>query len=137
MKIIWAFVLLLPIAVCRPGMVNWDYATWYHQQQMLKPGDGGGFGLNDPFIPVPAHILPEKRPFYIDESLHYYERHYNGSGDNAESRRSSCPAINALANRGYINRNGRNITYSQLAHAVRRVWNFGDDNVCRVFLGSS
>lgn len=74
MKIIWAFVLLLPIAVCRPGMVvNWDYATWYHQQQMLKPGDGGGFGMNDPFIPVPAHILPEKRPFYIDESLHYYE----------------------------------------------------------------
>lgn len=63
---IWAFVLLLPIAVCHPGMVNWDYATRYHQQQMLKPGDDGGFGLNDPFIPVPAHILPEKRPFYID-----------------------------------------------------------------------
>lgn len=60
--------------------------------------------------------------------MHYYERHFNGSGENGEYRRSSCPAVNALANRGYINRSGRNITYAELAHAVRKVWNFGDDN---------
>ena len=34
-----------------------------------------------------------------------------------------------LANRGYIHRSGRNITYESLAQAVRDVYNFGDDNV--------
>ncbi|KAK9611674.1 hypothetical protein V6Z98_009858 [Aspergillus fumigatus] len=110
-----------------PRGIDWDYAIAYHQQ-VLQGENDRGFGLNEPFIPTPSHILPEKKPFYIDETVHYYERHFNGSGENGEYRRSSCPAVNALANRGYINRSGRNITYAELAHAVRKVWNFGDDN---------
>jgi hypothetical protein len=99
------------------------------QQVVLdRLADDRGFGINDPFIPTPVHILPEKKPFHIDEHIHFYQRFVNGSEDGSY-RRSSCPAINSLANRGYINRSGRNITYPELAHAVREVWNFGDDNV--------
>ena len=97
------------------------------RQQVLLNGDHG-FGCNEPFHPTPQHILPEKKPFYVNETDNYYQRFHNGS-ENGFYRRSSCPAINILANRGYINRSGRNVTYSELAHAVRQVWNFGDDNV--------
>ena len=103
-------------------------------QQILSnpPESDRGFGINDPYIPTPQHILPEKKPFHFDQKKYYYERFINGSG-NGFYRRSSCPAINTLANRGFINRSGRNVTYPQLAHAVRKVWNFGDDNV-RLFV---
>lgn len=96
-------------------------------QEVLRDGDKG-FGRSEPFYPTPQHILPEKKPFYVDETENYYQRFHNGS-ENGLYRRSSCPAINILANRGYINRSGKNVTYSELAHAVRQVWNFGDDNV--------
>ena len=87
-------------------------------QQILSnpPESDRGFGINDPYIPTPQHILPEKKPFHFDQKKYYYERF-----------------INTLANRGFINRSGRNVTYPQLAHAVRKVWNFGDDNV-RLFV---
>ncbi|OJJ96371.1 hypothetical protein ASPACDRAFT_34759 [Aspergillus aculeatus ATCC 16872] len=129
MKLSAIIGLLLTVSVvhCHPSGIDWGYAVNYHQR-VLQESDDRGFGLNEPFIPIPTHILPEKRPFIIDESVHYYERHYNGSGPGENYRRASCPAINALANRGYINRTGRNITYAELARAVRRVWNFGDDN---------
>ena len=97
------------------------------RQEVLREDDRG-FGRSEPFYPTPQHILPEKKPFYVNETENYLQRFYNGSV-NGFYRRSSCPAINILANRGYINRSGRNVTYSELAHAVRRVWNFGDDNV--------
>ena len=35
----------------------------------------------------------------------------------------------SLANRGYINRNGRDISYEEIAQASREIFNFGDDNV--------
>ena len=98
--------------------------------QIAIQGNDRGFGLNEPFRPTPQHILPAKKPLRIDETKHPYQRFVNGS-ESGFYRRSSCPAINTLANRGYINRTGRNITYSELAHAVHTVWNFGDDNVCR------
>ena len=97
-------------------------------RQKVLQDDDRGFGRSEPFHPTPQHILPEKKPFYVNETEHYYQKFYNGS-ENGLYRRSSCPAINILANRGYINRSGRNVTYSELAHAVRQVWNFGDDNV--------
>lgn len=97
-------------------------------QELVDGASDFDFGLNEPFYPTPLHILPEKKPFIINEVKHWYEKHSNGSTD-GYYRRSSCPAVNALANRGYINRSGRNITYYELAHAVRKVWNFGDDNV--------
>ncbi|KAF7165184.1 hypothetical protein CNMCM5623_009450 [Aspergillus felis] len=128
MRTIALVFLWLTAVSCYPRGIDWNYAIKYHQQ-VLQVDDDRGFGLNEPFIPTPSHILPEKKPFYIDESVNYFERHFNGSGKDGEYRRSSCPAVNALANRGYINRSGRNITYAELAHAVRNVWNFGDDNV--------
>ena len=97
------------------------------RQKVLR-NDDRGFGHSEPFHPTPQHILPEKKPFYLNETENYYQKFYNGS-ENGLYRRSSCPAINILANRGYISRSGRNVTYSELAHAVRQVWNFGDDNV--------
>lgn len=85
------------------------------------------FGINEPFIPTIDHLVPYKKPFHIDQEKNYYQHFVNGSED-GYYRRSSCPAINILANRGYINRSGRDLTYRQLAYAVRDVWNFGDDN---------
>lgn len=99
-----------------------------NQQILNTDNNDWDFGQSEPFHPTPQHILPGKTPFYVNETVNYHQKFYNGS-ENGFYRRSSCPAINILANRGYINRSGRNITYSELAHAVRRVWNFGDDNV--------
>lgn len=121
--VLMVFLSLLTQSAARIDRV---FAADFHQR-VLQDGSPG-LGLNEPFLPSPSHILPEKKPFIIDESVNYYERFFNGS-HNGKYRRSSCPAINALANRGYINRSGRNISFSELAHAVRRVWNFGDDNV--------
>ncbi|KAJ7656221.1 Chloroperoxidase [Mycena rosella] len=42
---------------------------------------------------------------------------------NADTQRSPCPALNALANHGYIPRNGTEIPFSQLLHAVKAVYN--------------
>lgn len=86
-------------------------------------------GHNEPYFPTPDQPVPGKVPFEIDETSHYFEKYVNGS-KNGYYRRSSCPAVNAMANRGYINRSGRNITYEEIARAARDVWNFGDDNVC-------
>ncbi|KAJ7468763.1 Chloroperoxidase [Mycena latifolia] len=39
------------------------------------------------------------------------------------ARRAPCPALNALANHGYIPRSGTDITFSHLLHAVKNVYN--------------
>jgi hypothetical protein len=83
-------------------------------------------GHNDLFVPDPDNPVPYKEPFKWDEK-NYYEKHFNGSG-HGYYRRSSCPGVNTLANRGFINRSGRNISYDEIAQAARVVWNFGDDN---------
>lgn len=85
-------------------------------------------GHNEPYLPDPQHPVPGKILFKVDETSHYFAKYINGS-ENGFYRRSSCPALNILANRGYINRSGRNITYEEIAQASRKVWNFGDDNV--------
>ena len=86
-------------------------------------------GHNELYLPSPDRPVPIKIPFEIDETVHYHLKHINGS-ENGYYRRSSCPAVNTLANRGYINRSGRNIAYEEIAQASRDVYNFGDDNVC-------
>ena len=82
----------------------------------------------EPFIPTPQHPVPGKKPLIINETINYYEHYVNGS-ENGEYRRSSCPAVNALANRGYINRSGKHITADELTKAFIDVFNFGIDNV--------
>ncbi|KAH9900008.1 Cloroperoxidase [Cubamyces lactineus] len=41
---------------------------------------------------------------------------------NPGDSRSPCPALNALANHGYLPHDGRNLTASQLAHAIQEVY---------------
>lgn len=102
--------------------------SWEAQEPLVGTQEQKAIGHNDLFVPNPEHPIPYKIPFVWDEKKHYHEKHINGS-ENGYYRRSSCPAMNALANRGYINRSGRNITYDEIAQAARVVWNFGDDNV--------
>ncbi|KAI9690935.1 MAG: hypothetical protein M1822_008555 [Bathelium mastoideum] len=100
-----------------------------NQQQSLEEHRGQkAVGHNDLFFPNPSHPIPYKIPFTWDEQEHYHVKHVNGSED-GYYRRSSCPAINTLANRGYLNRSGRNISYDEISQATRVVWNFGDDNI--------
>ncbi|MCJ1417132.1 hypothetical protein MMC32_003471 [Xylographa parallela] len=85
-------------------------------------------GRNEVWMPNPAHPIPYKLPLPIDERVNWFEQAHNGS-KNGFYKRSSCPGLNMLANRGYIERSGRNITYESLSQAMRDVYNFGDDNI--------
>jgi len=93
-------------------------------QVVLSDGQPGS-GHNELYIPDYNNPVPGKIPYHVNEQVHYYEKHINGDG----IRRSPCPAVNTLANRGYVNRSGRNISYEEIAQAARDVYNFGDDNV--------
>ncbi|GMF09858.1 unnamed protein product [Phytophthora lilii] len=61
----------------------------------------------------------------------YYKPYENeGSGvpnTTAEFHRSPCPALNALANHGYIPRNGQNIGKGVLKAAVMNIFNMAND----------
>ncbi|OWZ05598.1 Chloroperoxidase [Phytophthora megakarya] len=46
-------------------------------------------------------------------------------GTTAAYRRSPCPALNSLANHGYLPRNGQNITHDMLKTALENVYNIG------------
>lgn len=108
--------------------------SWPEQEPLVGIQDQKAIGHNDLFFPNPEHPIPYKIPFTWDEGKHYHEKHSNGS-ENGHYRRSSCPAMNTLANRGYINRTGRNISYDEIAQAARVVWNFGDENVSYLAMG--
>ena len=92
-----------------------------------KPWDDD-HGHNQPYYPNPMHPVPGKLPLSIDEKLHYYEPHHNND-HNGAYKRSPCPAVNTLANRGFIPRSGKHTSYPAIAQASRDVFNFGDDNV--------
>ncbi|EGZ19471.1 chloroperoxidase [Phytophthora sojae] len=46
-------------------------------------------------------------------------------GTTAPYRRAPCPALNTLANHGYLPRNGQNITHDMLSSALQKVYNIG------------
>ncbi|RLN06694.1 hypothetical protein BBJ28_00003028 [Nothophytophthora sp. Chile5] len=46
-------------------------------------------------------------------------------GTTAAYRRSPCPALNSLANHGYLPRNGQNVTKTGLKDAIMSVYNMG------------
>ncbi|KAF7793685.1 hypothetical protein EIP86_004800 [Pleurotus ostreatoroseus] len=48
--------------------------------------------------------------------------HVYASPSGTDSR-SPCPALNALANHGYLPRDGRNISFSQTIHVMKEVYN--------------
>ncbi len=85
-------------------------------------------GHNELYRPTPDHIIPMRKPLVYDTKQHYYEPHHNNE-NNGTYKRASCPALNALANRGFIPRTGRDVTYQNMAQSMRDVFNFGDDNV--------
>uniref|UniRef100_K3WBV1 Heme haloperoxidase family profile domain-containing protein n=1 Tax=Globisporangium ultimum (strain ATCC 200006 / CBS 805.95 / DAOM BR144) TaxID=431595 RepID=K3WBV1_GLOUD len=49
------------------------------------------------------------------------------SGTTAPYRRTPCPALNALANHGYLPRDGQNVTKPVLKEAIMGVYNLGED----------
>lgn len=114
------FVLLIFAESSFAGILRSELQTFLGQN---TPG-----GHNEPFVPSPDHPVPGKIPYTPDQKTHYFDKYINGS-ENGYYRRSSCPAVNVLANRGYIHRSGRNITSEEIAQAARDVYNFGDDNV--------
>lgn len=90
-------------------------------------------GHNELYRPTPNHIFPMKKPLEFDEKQHYYEHHHNNE-KNGTYKRASCPALNTLANRGFIPRTGRDVTYQNMAQSMRDVFNFGDDNIMLVLV---
>ncbi|KAI9907679.1 hypothetical protein PsorP6_002966 [Peronosclerospora sorghi] len=49
------------------------------------------------------------------------------NGTNATYRRSPCPALNTLANHGYLHRDGKGITHEMFVQALEKVYNVGPD----------
>ncbi|KAG7387871.1 hypothetical protein PHYBOEH_008111 [Phytophthora boehmeriae] len=49
-------------------------------------------------------------------------------GTTATYSRSPCPAVNTLANHGYLPRNGRNITKSMMKAAIMDIFNMANDS---------
>ncbi len=117
----WFFLLVL-------GLVSVSNGYGFPSRFLQKVvGETRERAHNEPWYPDPTNPVPYKKPLPIDEHVNWFKQLHNGS-ENGHYRRSSCPAINMLANRGYINRSGRNITYEDLYRAVRDVYNFGEDN---------
>lgn len=115
------FLLVSPTAQAWPS---------FSQQPLTSPPPwANDRGHNELFIPTPGHIIPGKKPLQYDKKRHYYEPHHNDAVYGTY-KRAPCPALNTLANRGFIPRSGKQITYENLAQAARDVYNFGDDNVC-------
>ncbi|ETI32536.1 hypothetical protein F441_20558 [Phytophthora nicotianae CJ01A1] len=66
--------------------------------------------------------------FALEEGDYYRPSSDEASGvygTTAPYRRSPCPALNTLANHGYLPRNGQNITHDMLATALENVYNIG------------
>ena len=120
----FTFLLLSRFAIGWPALVD---------QHFTLPPWAADHGHNELYKPNATHIFPMKMPFTYDETQYYYELHQNNDR-NGTYKRASCPALNTLANRGFIPRTGRGVTYQNLAQSMRDVFNFGDDNVqCRHF----
>lgn len=109
-----------------------SYQTLQISNPILPPW-AADHGHNELYKPTPEHIVPMKIPLQFDAEQHYYEPHHNNE-QNGTYKRASCPALNTLANRGFIPRTGRNVTYENMAQSMRDVFNFGDDNVLGAIL---
>ncbi|KAL8694934.1 MAG: hypothetical protein Q9218_000505 [Villophora microphyllina] len=111
---------VLPFLACQ-SVYAWPSIP---QRSLSSPPWANDHGHNELFIPTPDHIIPGKKPLQYDQKRHYYEPHHNDE----TYKRAPCPALNMLANRGFIPRTGKHIAYENLAQAARDVYNFGDDN---------
>jgi hypothetical protein len=61
--------------------------------------------------------LPPGHPPVIFRGMHEWQT------PSESDKRSPCPALNTLANHGYLNRNGQQITAKQMQDAMSRVYN--------------
>ncbi|KAI0698537.1 Cloroperoxidase [Cerioporus squamosus] len=67
-------------------------------------------------ILFPSHNIPLTTIMTFNDDSHTYTPATPGDS------RSPCPALNALANHGYLPRDGRNLTVTQLVSAIRHVY---------------
>ncbi|KAK1944287.1 Aromatic peroxygenase [Phytophthora citrophthora] len=75
-----------------------------------------------------AAIIATSSVFALQEGDYYRPTSDESSGiygTTAAYRRSPCPALNTLANHGYLPRNGQNITHDMLSTALENVYNLG------------
>ena len=124
-----------------PGIVRVSIVLWSAFQSVnawpalqsspSSPPWAADHGHNELFRPTADHIFPGKRPLQFDREKYYYEQHHNNEM-NGTYKRASCPALNTLANRGFIPRTGRKVTFENMAQSMRDVFNFGDDNVSKI-----
>ena len=115
--------LYLTLVFCLSFLPFTEQAVHRRHPQPLE-----AYGGHQAYYGNPSDPQPGKQVLNIDEQLHYYEPHHNNDGNGAY-KRSPCPAVNTLANRGYIPRSGKRVSSQQILYAMREVWNFGDDNV--------
>jgi hypothetical protein len=123
-----ACLIRILLAALSPGLIHRAAAGPLEPQSQALLALNVPAGHNELYYPKYDNPVPGKIAWDVKESVNYFEKHVNGSGG-GHARRSSCPAVNTLANRGYIARSGRNISYEEIAQAARDVYNFGDDNV--------
>lgn len=129
-RLIWAASIVL--SSCLVGRAT---AQSQHQVPLVIENENPwGSGHNELYLPNHRSPIPGTIPFVPDELINYYEKHINDL-DGGDVRRSPCPAVNVLANRGYIPRSGRDVSYEELSQAARDVYNFGDDNVSLLHSG--
>ncbi|KAF1775390.1 NADP-dependent oxidoreductase domain [Phytophthora cactorum] len=79
-------------------------------------------------IAAVATIVATSSTFALEEGDYYRPSSREASGvygTTATYRRSPCPALNTLANHGYLPRNGQNITHDKLSTALQNVYNIG------------
>ncbi|KAG6953350.1 hypothetical protein JG688_00012866 [Phytophthora aleatoria] len=79
-------------------------------------------------IAAVATIVATSSTFALEEGDYYRPSSSEASGvygTTATYRRSPCPALNTLANHGYLPRNGQNITHDKLSTALQNVYNIG------------
>lgn len=124
-----SLVLLIPYGLaCQANAFNFLSQEFITADPAPPAAPAPAALCQQPFTPTLQHPVPGRKPLFINERTNFHERHVNGSRG-GEYRRSSCPAVNTLANRGFINRSGRDITADELIKAFIEVFNFGIDNV--------
>lgn len=105
---------LITVTTCLASTRVFASLPALQSSSLVLPPWAADHGHNELYRPTPAHILPIKKPFQFDAKQYYFEPHYNND-KNGTYKRASCPALNTLANRGFISRIERNVTYQNMA----------------------
>lgn len=77
-------------------------------------------------------ILGVRGQFFLPDHPFYPHDSSSGSTLQRESQRSPCPGLNTLANHGYINRNGSDISIRDVAESAEIVFGFAKSETVRI-----